>query len=89
MNIRHADILAGDEREREHAESMLRDPTCNGLLMPTTYPRPTVDLRMPPAITRIWCCDGCGYEVAARGPDHPRYGEQDRRYGEPTHERSF
>lgn len=74
MTLLHSSVLIRDEREREHAVAMHRDPACCGVITVTSCPHP----KWGPVTWTIWRCDGCGHEAASRGPDHPKYGEADK-----------
>lgn len=74
MTIIHARLLVRDEREREHAVAMNRDPACRGVITAES----SATKRYGPQTWTIWRCDGCGHEAASPGPDHPLYGD-DRR----------
>lgn len=74
MTLLHNSILIRDEREREHAVAMRRDPNCRGVITVAASAHP----KWGPATWNIWQCGGCGHAAATRGPDHPKYGEAHR-----------
>lgn len=80
MTILHSSILVRDEREREHAVAMRRDPACRGVITVAASPHQ----KWGPVTWNIWRCDGCGHEAASPGPDHPLYGDDRRGDARPS-----